>query len=176
MVEDVEGLKADDEGEALTDGEAAAECGVQVKVAGSTDGVAAEIAESAGGVLGECRFVQIGEVASRLLSDFDTGIDSVRIDQVRAIKADAGERVVDARGDIVRDSAGNADERGDLPVVGQRAGPALKAGEVAGRNEGRVEDVANVEAAGRAIKPTVGGVHKGWCGDVARRVADADAV
>lgn len=132
MVEDVEGLETDGEGQTLMDGEAAAQCGVEADVVRGAEGVATEVAEGAGCVLREGCFVEIGEVSRRFLGDFKTGVDGLWIDQVGTVEADAGERVVDAGGDIERQSAGDAKERRDLPVVGQRAGPALEGGEVAG--------------------------------------------
>ena len=64
MVENVEGLKPDGKGQALMDGEAAAECCVYSDVVRGQEGVAPKITEGAGSILREGGFIQEGEVSA----------------------------------------------------------------------------------------------------------------
>ena len=91
MVENVKGLKPDGKGQALMDGEAAAECGVHTDEVRSAESVAPKITEGADSILCEGGFVQEGEVPRRLLSDLTIRIDRMRVDQVGTVEANAGE-------------------------------------------------------------------------------------
>lgn len=91
MVENVEDLQTERKGQAFMDGEAAAKCGVHTNEVRSAEGIAAKITEGASSVLRERRFVQEGEVPSRLLSDLTIRIDRMGVDQVGTVEANAGE-------------------------------------------------------------------------------------
>ena len=166
MVENVEDLQTERKGQALMDWEAAAKCGVHTNEVRSAESVAPKIPEGASSVLRERGFVQEGEVSGRLLSDLTTSVDGLWIDQVGPVEADAGQRVVNAGGDIERESTREADERRDLPVISQRTSPAMKAVKVARGYEGGVEDVANVVAAVGTIHTRVRGVLESRSSDV----------
>ena len=152
VVEEVEGLEAHVHIQVLIDLEDAAERGINIVVVGSTQDVAASVAEGAcrNGGGGEGDRVKEGAVAvGGALRDLLAGGEGRAADDIGAIVAHTGERNIAAGGDVVGRTAEDADQGSELPAVGcQPEGPVGEL-EVAVGNYGGVDDVAIIEAGRR---------------------------
>ncbi len=175
VVEHVEGFHAELEVEALMDGEDTADREVDVVVSRRAEGVAADGAEGSNGVLGEGCLVEVSEIGAGAL-DVVVGVRIGAGNQVGAIQIDAGAGVIRAGGDVEGLTGDDANERSYLPVVGQCTANAVQRREVAGGDEGGVEDVVHIEAAGSTVEAHVVGVLILRSRDVAGSVGDVRAL
>lgn len=188
MVQYVESFQPEGCVQPLVDGEDAGDLRVELEGRRSAEGISADV--SVGAVSGAGQGCSTGWADLREGGNIQVTairragsrteslvcVDGGSGDQVGAVVADVGVRVIDAGGDVEGRAAGDVDQWRELPTVCRKPGEAIGKVEVALGDENDIFYVAIVRAAGAVVHTGISWVFHATASVVARGIVDVHAL